>query len=265
MVDKNTILIVGAPRSGTTLLSGLLTGNNKCFPNLPECTFLTQIIEHYFAILNYSDKERYRVFAKDIDTLQGVYENHINNMVSIIESQFKAQEYSHLVLKDPELTKYIDLIPIFFGINSKVVLIVRDPRDTVSSMIKVELKKEEYNSKLDDDVVSKVAKYIYNYYYIAHQSDLYKSKNILVIKYEDIVDKKEKVFLKLEKFIGYKISRKPFERNVFSFDTKDPTYSVNYDKDIIKVSSEFKEYLSDNNIKFIEAMFSGYNLQYDWW
>ncbi len=263
---KNIILIIGAPRSGTTLLSGLVTGNDECFPNIPECTFLTQIIEHYFNIVNYSDQERFRVFAQDKDTLKEVYKRHINNMLSIILNQFEEPEYKYLILKDPELTTYIDLIPDFFHNTNKIIFIVRDPRAIVSSMLKVELKKENSLNELNkNELIEKISKNIFNYYYIVHQSKMYKDNQLCIINYENIINNENNEFLKLEEFIGYKISRRPFERNYFSFDQNDPTYSKNYGKSIIKVESDFRDILSIDSIKLIEDMFSGYNLQYHWW
>ena len=273
---SDIILIIGAPRSGTTLLSGLITGNTECYPNLPECTFITQIIQHYYNIVHYSDKERFRVYANSEQELKKTYIANVANMISIVLNQFKDHTYKHLIFKDPELTSYIDLIPDFFGNSSKIVYIIRDPREVVASMLTVMLKKQRQDSYLElifpfikrlrnDELTKIITDQIFNYYFIAHTSKIYKNQKLCIVRYENIIKKEETEFLKLEDFLGYKIGRKAFERNYFSFDKDDPTFSKNYGKDIIEVKSDFRDKLSKKSIKLIEETFSGYNTRYKWW
>ena len=114
-------------------------------------------------------------------------------------------------------------------------------------------------------MIKEIAENIFNYFYIAHQSNVNKNNKLCIIKYEEIINEKESEFLKLEKFVDYKISRKPFERNYFNFDEKDPTYSKNYGKGVIKVKSDFNDVLPKKSIKMIETMFSKFNENYKWW
>lgn len=46
-VAPNNVLVIGAPRSGATLIGGLLCAGDQSFPMLPECTYITQIIRHF--------------------------------------------------------------------------------------------------------------------------------------------------------------------------------------------------------------------------
>ena len=173
-------------------------------------------------------------------------------------------------MKDPILTKYIDLVPNFFGSDSKIICIIRDPRAVISSMLKVEQSKNKnlknYFSNLKEKkLTKKIIDDIFNYYYIVHTSEIYQNQKLMIIKYEDLISKKESVLLDLEKFLGYEIQYKPFERNYFDFNKNDPTFSSNYGKDIMNVSSDFKNVLSSRTIKLIKSIFSGYNTQYKWW
>jgi hypothetical protein len=268
MDKKEAIMIIGAPRSGTTLLSGLITGNEKCYPNLPECTFITQIIKHYFDIVNYSDKERFSIYAKDKETLFSVYSSHVNNMLKIVLNNFEGPDYKYLVLKDPEVSLYIDLIPRFIP-QSKVIYIVRDPRYVVSSMLKVFVKKglfySEHDGYYSDVNVTKVASDIYNYYHTIHESCLFKSGGVYVVKYEKLIEGLKSELAGLESYLGYELSGSAFERNSFEFDNADPTFSKNYGSNIVKPASDYHESISSSQIEDIESMFSGLNLLYEWW
>jgi len=53
--NKTNVLVIGAPRSGTSLLAGLLSAGEEASSMLPECTYITQIIQHFYNPLNYSD------------------------------------------------------------------------------------------------------------------------------------------------------------------------------------------------------------------
>src|SRR5512146_756071 len=104
------ILVSGAPRSGTTLLGGLLSSGDQSFPMLPECSYITQIIRHFHDFLHYSDPQRFAAYAIDEATLSGMYERMVQDMLQTAWSHFKGMPYKYLILKDPELTLLVDLI-----------------------------------------------------------------------------------------------------------------------------------------------------------
>lgn len=268
MNNQNVVMIVGAPRSGTTLLSGLITGSEKCFPNLPECTFITQAIKHYSDIVNYSDKERFSIYAKDTDTLSKIYKSHVDNMIGVVKSHFSNTNYDYLVFKDPEISPYVDLIPSFFP-KCKIVYIVRDPRAVISSMLQVYVKKAQHstcsNGNFSDSTVMQVAKEMYNYYHIIHTSKVFENGNVYVVSYEQLLNNRKNCLNSLESYLGYELSGKAFERNAFIFDHSDPTFSENYGNNIVKPVSNFSNYLSEEQIKQIEKMYSGLNIIYGWW
>lgn len=72
MKSKN-VLVNGAPRSGTSLLTGLLSAGKEVSPMLPECTYITQIIQHFHNLLHYSDPQRFAAYAIDESTFAGMY------------------------------------------------------------------------------------------------------------------------------------------------------------------------------------------------
>lgn len=143
MKEKIKVLVIGAPRSGTTLLAGLLSADDQASPMLPECTYITQIIQHFHNLLHYSDPQRFAAYAIDEPTLVGMYRGMVDSMLKTVQSHFNEIDYRYLILKDPELTQLIDLIPRFFGEDSKTVCVVRDPRAVIASMLEVENKKKK--------------------------------------------------------------------------------------------------------------------------
>lgn len=145
---KSVLLIVGAPRSGTTLLSGLVSENAETYPMLPECTNITQIIQHYHNFVHYADSQRFRTYGVSPDRLIIPYRQMVNSLIDLAASNFEGQNYCHLVLKDPELSLLVDEIPNFFCKDVKVVCIVRDPRAVIASMIRVWQKKRAESWRL---------------------------------------------------------------------------------------------------------------------
>ncbi len=276
----NNVLVIGAPRSGTTILGGLLCAGNQSFPMLPECTYITQIVRHFHDFLHYSDPQRFAAYAIDEAKLTGMYVRMVQDMLATVLSHFQGMPYKYLILKDPELSLLVDLIPRFFGEHSKVVCVVRDPRAVISSMVLVERSKRsamwrELRQSPNWHTLSKVlhqlicarliTSQMFNYYWRVHTSDLYKQGLVHVVRYENIVARDDIEFQRLEAFLGFPIGREGFGKMHFDFDRKDATYSTNYGKSILASTSDFNQVLSRWQIAKIERIFNSYNAIYKWW
>jgi hypothetical protein len=274
------VLVIGAPRSGTTLLSGLLSAGKEASPMLPECTYITQIIQRYHDLLHYSDAQRFAAFAIDEPILTDMFRAMVDSMLVTVQSNFKGIDYRHLILKDPELTHLVDLIPSFFGGESKTVCVVRDPRAVIASMQVVERKKKNqlwlaWIKKPTwlhfEGLVSQMFRErrlmsdFFLYYWKVHESQLYKSGRVHTVCFEKIVAFDEDEFLKLEEYLGFAVGREGFGKVHFDFDKSDPTYSEGYGQAIQPKKSDFKKKLTRRQIKKIEEVFSGMNVTYGWW
>ena len=256
----NITFCIGAPRSGTTLLGSLLSEGDSCAPMLPECTFITQMIRHYHDIVHYADAQRFAAYAKKPEHLAQIYAAAIHKMTLTAASHFEQYQFQNLILKDPELTIYVDLIPTFFGTDSKVVCIVRDPRDVVASLYKVYQDKKE---RIDED---ELIAQVFNYYWIVHQSQLAKIGSVYFVRFEKIVQKEESEFTQIEAYLGYAIGRKGFGKVFFDFDRTDATHSENYGNPIVmKPSSKTVTLLNQSFLVKIQSVFSGFNVTYNWW
>jgi hypothetical protein len=197
----------------------------------------------------------------------------VRDMLLTACSHFKGMPYKHLILKDPELTLLVDLIPRFFGERSKVVCVVRDPRAVIASMVAVERGKRialwsEFRRSAGWRVFynkRSLAANIFNYYWKAHSADLFKSGAMHIVRFENIAARDEEEFQRLEAFLGFPVGRDGFGKVHFDFDRRDPFYSPNYGKTIKTPANDFRRILNKCQIAKIEKMFSGYNALYKWW
>lgn len=278
--SKINIVVIGAPRSGTTLLAGILANAERAAPMLPECTFATQLISHYYNIVKYSDRQRFSAWAINESVLQNIYKTAVSSFISNASSNFDVASFDFIISKDPELTIYTDLIRLFFGDNCKCVCVVRDPRAVISSMRRViNRKRNELYLSFRNGPTKVRAKpaldlwfegrnlipFIYNYYYISHTSALAKENRLHFVKYENIASRDESEFQRLEAFVGYEIKRGGFGTPAFSFDERDPYHSDNYGGEIIRVDLNLDKAPSNESFKKIQRVFSGFNEIYRWW
>jgi hypothetical protein len=278
--SKINIVVIGAPRSGTTLLAGILANAERTAPMLPECTFATQLISHYYNIVKYSDRQRFSAWAINESVLQNIYQTAVSSFISNASSNFDVTSFDFIISKDPELTIYTDLIRLFFGDNCKCVCVVRDPSAVISSMRRVINRKrnESYLSFRNDPTWDRaktildlwfegrnLIPLIYNYYYISHTSALAKENRVHFVKYENIASRDESEFQRLEAFVGYEIKRDGFGTPAFSFDERDPYHSDNYGGEIIRVDPNLDKAPSNEGFKKIQGVFSGFNEIYRWW
>lgn len=278
--NKTNVLVIGAPRSGTTLLAGLLSAAKEASPMLPECTYITQIIQHFHNFLHYSDSRRFAAYAIDEPTLSGMYRGMVDSMLAAVQTHFKDIDYRYLILKDPELTQLVDLIPLFFGEDSKTVCVVRDPRAVIASMAGVERAKRSAiwrelrrtpNRRTASDMLQqlvregRIAADMLGYYRKVHSSGLYQRAGVHIVRYENIVARDAEEFQRLDDFLGFAVGREGFGKVHFDFDRQDPTYSENYGKSIQAPATDFRRILSRWQIGRIENMFGDYNAIYKWW
>jgi hypothetical protein len=255
---KKIIFVVGAPRSGTTLLNSLICGNDLVYPMIPECTFMTSTIDLYGRILRYSDAERFRFYARNEDHLKEVFRPAIRgllqNALDVLAENFGDKEY--LAFKDPVLTLHIDLLSHFFCKDEyKIVSIIRNPFDVVASMLKV-----KRIDTADKASLVSIVNDLFNYYYLIEKNI---TSNSMIVRYEDIAQKNENTFSQLDAFLEFSISRDSYSNVMFSFDKNDPFYSENYGKPITNsaIDKGLKS-LSVEQVEYIEEVMCGVNSRF---
>lgn len=224
------VFIVGAPRSGTTLVNAILAGDFF----LPECTYISTMMKVFDGIYKYSDDERFNYYANNFANLIEVFKKPIFDFLDIATTNVNGYLENKLIFKDPVLTLYLEYFQYFFEPNYKVILCIRDPRDVVASLFEVYKRRtsnheimSEYSNKtslqklfhdrlinskqhygkLFDQAISELSRYFYKTTMVflndgGHDYDLHK---IFFLKYEDFVVGEKNVIRDLEDFIGAKL------------------------------------------------------------
>ncbi len=277
---KTNVLVIGAPRSGTTLVAGLLSAGKAASPMLPECTHITQVIQQFYNILHYSDPQRFAAYSVNESVLAGMYRGMVDSMLATVRAHFKDLDYRYLILKDPELSQLADLIPLFFGSESKTVCVVRDPRAVIASMLTVERKrkgqlwaawKKTPNWFTAHDLINhmfrerRLVSDFFMYYWKVQDSQLHKRGAVHMVSFEKIMARDAAEFNRLESYLGFPVGREGFGKVSFDFNRADPTFSAGYGRGIQEATTDFRSVLTYLQIRKIKSAYSGLNEVYKWW
>lgn len=205
---KNPIFIIGCPRSGTTILSKLLS--KTCYGEPFETHYITK---YYKRLKDYGDLDKFNNFKQlvthilnerpimqwelgiDIEKIFSNMTSHsYTNIINEIGMQIARKQNKHnWGDKTPHYLIDLDIINELFP-KSKFIYIVRDGRDVALSLLERPWPP-------------------YNIYFCAqnwkimnspnHTLDVLESqKQLYKIKYEDLLDNPEIVVKKLYNFLG---------------------------------------------------------------
>lgn len=250
--ELNLIFVVGPPRSGTTLLASMLAGG-EAYPMLPECTIVTQVIRQFNDILKFSEKQRYNAFVGDVDNLARIFRVPVCQLINSAIHRLHVTPKKYLVLKDPYLTLYLDVLASLFGeeISFKCVGIIREPHYVIASYRRVIQKQGKKIS------IEELTREIFNYYFILHNNV---NENLHVVKYEDLVAYDESTIYGLQKFLGHlSVKPKPYAEVAYPIsDTHDPFFSKNYlAQKLQNTTSDYYDVLTQGEVEYISNIFSG--------
>lgn len=251
---SHLILITCPPRSGTTWLNRELCSGAAAFPFLPECTFLTQQVELYNRIINYSDKKRFMAYFQNRHNLTTLFRENIARQIDQAASLNKKTDANVLVLKDPGLSLHLEASEALFPEHYLIVLL-RDPRNVIASMKKVSLKKET------DFEIKKTADEIFMYYYKIGIFYKKNNENSIFVRYEDLVTGKTE---DLQGFLpdGLMPSVSTGEIDLSELkqklDPSDPFFSEHYFHPTTdQTIASYVNILSEDEINYIDNIFSG--------
>ncbi len=208
------VFIIGVGRSGTSLLQSMLHAHSK-FIFLPETQFLRKYVLRHspYQKLNNTDKETLREKLKKDEQFSRTKirpESIIENSKTLIDcywnllSGSKQKETRYFGDKDPRLIDYLSELNIIFP-SSKIVHIIRDPRDVILSRTKADWSKNRpffmqifmYRTQLERGRRAGKKLFKSNYY------ELY---------YEDLIENPVETLEGLCKFFDV-----PFEKKMLEF------------------------------------------------
>ena len=221
------IYIVGPPKSGTTLLQRIISSSikgNKFI--IPECHSLTSTLKEFHEIITYNDDHYINRQFGSKKKMILYFKNIINQKIEqLIQINKKNINKKIIVLKDPNISYYLNSLNLLVSKNSYLVLILRNPLFVIDRYIKGT--KREYNSYNFLEIVKKIFLF---YYEIENFMKL--NKNYYLIRYEDLINKN---FNKLDKFLSIKLSGQNYLKVQKSYLHKKAFgYSEGFTKDIDK-------------------------------
>lgn len=195
-MNNQPIFIIGMPRSGTTLLSSIINASQQIY--IPEETHVFHVYDIYrnikskksFIDYYFSSENKYiyylNISGHDIDDIRNRYNrNDINQIEYIIENIVSIKnvfKYDRWGEKTPIHFKYVEQIKEIYP-NSKFLCIIRDPRDIMISLKKVQWTKL-FNLKRNINDYKKLYK-LYN-------KEL-SNPDYVFLKYEELLDSPSKI------------------------------------------------------------------------
>jgi hypothetical protein len=146
-----------------------------------------------------------------------------------------------------------EFIPYLLKNGTKIIVIIRDPRDVVSSVNYPQKEKYLGNKKPTLFVLRGWRRTID---YIKNLED---SKNIAYVRYEDLVATPYKILAKITNFLGTTpFEKNHFEKGIYDRDGKLWKANTSFDTQTSFISSNsvggYKNVLSDDEINYIESI-----------
>ena len=127
------IFVGGSQRTGTSIAQQMLCQLPEANPYLYEASFLRQLVSCYADARNDFNQNHVSYF----ENLQNLRDFNAGVVYAFLENvRHRLGSVQHLILKEPHLTMYwpflFELVP-----EAKFLMMVRDPRDAVASMVQV--------------------------------------------------------------------------------------------------------------------------------
>ena len=182
---ENLLYVVGPPRSGSTLVYNSLCSSKLFNPSLPENHLVPNFLKYFVQQLIRNHKEKNLIFDSNDDTLN-YFKICINNYFEKICNKY---ETSNLALKSILLVSEMHVLNLLFP-DSKFILMIRDPKDIISSMINISIKEKENNLKSQYPRDMKILSNFLNEKYSSffNPSNLeFINKKVFVVKYEEFI------------------------------------------------------------------------------
>ena len=131
---SNTLIFVGgAPRTGTTLLQGLICTSPRTNDYIAECSYLTAFMEPYRRALDAWEAHTHDYFD-NVEDMCGFHADVLRQVLSRFRRFLGSGEA--LVLKDPCLTASFYILAYLLP-EARFAVMIRDPLDAVSSRLEV--------------------------------------------------------------------------------------------------------------------------------
>lgn len=183
-----TFFVGGCMRTGKSLLTSILCSDPSTNPMIAEVQYLTQMVSSYRWGRKFFTESLSDTFETPDDFKQ--FNQHwVGDYLKRTRERFSP--CTHLVLKNPEMT------PLFPEVHelvddAKFLVLIRDPRDTIASIMEVARKQLEAGQKTKFTKMRNDMKQMsthYRSYYVRLFSDELTDlrRETLCLRYEDLV------------------------------------------------------------------------------
>ena len=260
----STIFVGGAQRSGTNLMQTILCQDATTNHMMHEARYLTAIMSAYaWAKDNFANNTRdYFATPHSVDVFHRQLLEQLMENVRALHG-----ETEHLVLKHPELSPYFSLLCDLL-VDPLFIVMIRDPRDTITSMIKVQEKLSATAQPADARNITSYCEHFLSYYerLLASTDEAFK-KRVLFVRYEDLVRAPAHVLASVSQFCGLELStvdvNHDFDTGTLDYEQAGPEWQAwiteHYGKGISSVQvGSFQSVLGPGEVTEIESRCQSY-------
>ena len=196
----------GSQRTGTTLLQLVLCQDQTANPMIREASYVRNLVSLYCD----SKRQLSANLADYFDSLQDVRDFHAALLFAFLQrTASRFGNCGNLVLKEPALTIFFpDLAELLT--DARFLMIVRDPRDAIASMIRVGQKQESLGQRyiFASRDIPKLCQHYRSFYAPVFNSPNQQFRDrILVVRYEDLVRRPDEIVKSLRVFTGLALDR----------------------------------------------------------
>lgn len=287
LLDVPNVFIIGAGRSGTTLLSNLLQNHPEII-SLPEATFIFGLYPHFgnkniktcaedfissLWIRRDYNKSTWQI---DEEKLRNLINKHAGPlsfsdacMYCFLSSEraVDKNKYRVVINKHPEYSWYIPLLMKLFP-GCKFIILIRDYRDRYLSV------KENFDFSFFSHIIDGVS-WKLNYQIIEKEMIL-NSNQFHIVKYEDLIMKKDEQFYNILNFLNLNpnIDMSIFNKYRGEFKIADTEHGISVATNFNKVhKNSSRETIPDNfnkwqgklrpiEVKILELFCGKYGLKF---
>ena len=246
---KGLIFIGGAPRSGTTLVQRIINAHNEVYGG-PEFDLIPAIIRLKKSFDCKIQSGRINAFLDKQDA-DKIFSEFIKNLLFVKKEK---EHVKYLSEKTPSniliFNELMDLLP-----EAKYIVVVRDPRAVVSSMLEVGKKNGRKNLDFTQNVFASV-QYI-NKCWDSGSKALEKPKTILV-QYENIISSQNNEIQRIYSQLGLSEQEIKLSDSKFEYAEDKQSWNKWYTETLLKSDihsvslRKWKQFLKPYQINYIE-------------
>lgn len=275
----NALLIGGAMRSGTTVIHRALCTAENSNPYISESWFLSDIMRLYRWNLTRYDVRHADQFGNVRNFRELIWLN-IRQYLSMVSIKYNDPEV--LVLKHPELTYYFSELSRHFH-NFRFVVIIRDPRDVIASVMEVAERHRRNKIISPQTELVNIKKHCDNY--IAYYLDVLKNEEnfrnrLIFVRYEDFMKDPGRELQRISQLAGLRydteratgflpehaaaqnFNKEAREKDPFSGAFWSELYTKPLSTDRI---SRYKDLLNEKQIEEIERRLDLFGNRFNYW